>query len=171
MTTLEESKREPSYEELVAENALLRQRITELEARLKALEDRLAQDSQNSSNPPSSDSFGRRTKSQRTKSGKAPGGQKGHKGKTLKMVSDPDEVVLHLVEACSECGAGLSESVLVELDKRQVFDLPPLKLLVSEHQAETRRCLDCGSLNRADFPEEAGHKVQYGPRLKGLGSV
>lgn len=158
----------PSYDELVAENVVLRQRVAELEARLKALEDRLAQDSHNSSKPPSGDLFGRRTKSQRSKSERLPGGQKGHKGKTLKMVSDPDEVVLHQPEACSSCGAAVSESVLIASDKRQVFDLPPLKLRVTEHQAEMRRCLGCGSLNQGRFPQEVAHKLQYGARLKGL---
>jgi transposase len=168
MTTPEEPKRQLSYEELLAENGLLRQQVAELEERLKVLEDRLAQDSHNSGKPPSSDDFGRRTKSQRTKSGRASGGQKGHNGKTLKMVSDPDEVVLHRIEECSGCGAEVSELVLIDLDKRQVFDLPPLTLLVSEHQAEVRRCLACGSLNRSTFPAGVDHKLQYGPRLKGL---
>lgn len=99
---------QPSYEELLAENAALRERVVELEAalaesretnaalatRLKALEDRLTKDSRTSSKPPSSDVFGKKTKSLRGKSGKTSGGQKGHKGKTLKMVSDPDEVLL-----------------------------------------------------------------------------
>lgn len=168
MSIVEEPKRQPSYEELLAENVMLRQRIIELEARLKALEDRLAQGSHNSSKPPSSDNFGKRTKSQRMKSGKASGGQKGHKGETLKMVSEPDEVVLHRVEECCGCGAAASESVLITLDKRQVFELPPLKLQVTEHQAELRRCLACGSLNQGQLPEDVGCKVQYGARLKGL---
>ncbi len=180
---------QPSYDELVAENALLRQRVAELEAvvaelremnavlvaRVKELEDQLGKDSHNSSKPPSSDNFGKRTKSQRMKSEKPTGGQKGHKGETLKLpaaqgtlVSDPDEVVLHRVEECCGCGTAVSESVLVTLDKRQVFELPPLKLQVTEHQVELRRCLACGSLNRAVFPAGVGHKLQYGARLKGL---
>lgn len=168
MSTVEEPKRQSSYEELLAENVVLRQRIVELGARLKALEDRLAQGSHNSSKPPSSDDFGKQTKSQRMKSEKPTGGQKGHKGETLKMVSEPDEVVLHRVEECCGCGTAVSESVLITLDKRQVFELPPLKLQVTEHQVEVRRCLACGSLNRAVFPAGIGHKLQYGPQLKGL---
>ncbi len=182
MNPTEPAASRPSCEELLAENTTLRQRVVELEAalaelralnsilaaRVTELENRLAQDSQNSSKAPSSDLFGRRTRSQRTKSTKASGGQKGHKGETLKMVSEPDEVVVHRVEECCGCGAAVSESVLITLDKRQVFELPPLKLRVTEHQTELRRCLGCGRLNRGQFPEEVGYKVQYGARLKGL---
>jgi transposase len=53
------------------------------------------------------------------------------------------------------------------LQKRQVYDLPPMKLVVTEHQAEVKRCR-CGHLNRADFPAEVGSHVQYGPGLKSL---
>lgn len=58
--------------------------------------------------------------------------------------------------------------MLIGLDRRQVFDLPPLNVQVTEHQVEMKRCLTCGCLNQAAFPEEVGYKVQYGPRLKGL---
>ena len=179
---MEPDTRSLSYQELLAENVALRQRVVELEtalaevkeqntalvARLKALEDRLSKDSRTSSKPPSSDGFGKKTKSLRGKSGKTSGGQPGHKGESLKMVSDPDELVLHQVTHCCECGTGLADSWLIELAKRQVVDLPPLQLRVTEHQAEVRRCLGCGCVNRAEFPLEVAHKVQYGTRLKGL---
>lgn len=182
MRSMEPDTRQPSYQELLAENVALRQRVVELETalaeakeqnaalavRLKALEDRLSKDSKTSSKPPSSDGFKKKTKSLRGKSGKTSGGQPGHKGESLKMVSDPDERVLHQLTHCCGCGTGLADSWLIELDRRQVFDLPPLQLRVTEHQAEVRRCLECGRVNRAEFPAEVEHKVQYGTRLKGL---
>ena len=176
MNPAESPEHQPSYEELLAENLSLKQQVAELREwvaslveRIEELEDQLGKDSRNSSKPPSSDPF-KKTKSLRGKSGKASGGQQGHKGKTLKMVSEPDEVIVHRPTECLTCGGelGFSNSVLIDIDKRQIVELPPLSLQVSEHQAEVRRCLGCGSLNRAGFPIDSPCKVQYGPRLKGL---
>src|SRR2546423_1282819 len=71
--------------------------ITSQQERIKTLEGRLAKDSHNSSLPPSSDRFVRPPKSLRTKSGKKPGGQKGHRGHHLRQVQAPDEVLIHPV--------------------------------------------------------------------------
>jgi hypothetical protein len=68
-------------------------RIAELEEHLRVLEARLNQNSQNSSKPPSTDVFcgeKPKPKSTRKKSGKKPGGQEGHPGKTLEMFENPD---------------------------------------------------------------------------------
>jgi transposase len=175
MKTAEPKERQPSYEELLAENAALKQQLAELQtlvvalsARVRELQDQLAKNSSNSSKPPSSDSFAKKTTSLRPKSDKPSGGQKGHQGKTLEMVAEPDEMITHPLLQCQGCGACLAEEAVLNYDKRQVFDLPPLQLVVSEHQAEIKRCHECGCLNQAGFPEEVRAKTQYGPRLKGL---
>ena len=49
-----------------------------LNGRVKSLESQINKNSNNSSKPPSSDGFKKKTKSLRTKSGKRPGGQEGH---------------------------------------------------------------------------------------------
>ena len=67
--------------------------IAELEERVRVLEARLNQNSQNSSKPPSTDVFCNekpKPKGRHTSSGKKAGGQKGHPGKTLEMVENPD---------------------------------------------------------------------------------
>ncbi len=67
--------------------------VSELEERVRVLVARLNQNSQNSSKPPSTDVFcgeKPKPKSTRKKSGKKPGGQEGHPGKTLEMVENPD---------------------------------------------------------------------------------
>lgn len=144
--------------------------IEALTARVKQLEDRLGKDSHNSSKPPSSDGLAKKPKpkSLRGKSGRRSGGQPGHPGRTLEFVECPDQTVVHSAEQCQHCGAALEEAPVTDTERRQVFDLPPLKLDVTEHQVQTRSCLHCGHKSRGEFPEQVEHRVQYGPRVKGL---
>jgi transposase len=152
---------EPIGEQLVA-----------LVARVEELERQRSTDSHNSSKPPSSDppgshpspSPGTRTKSLRQPSGKKSGGQPGHPGATLKMVEHPDRITVHSPEACAACGASLREAKVVDVERRQVIDLPKVLLEVTEHQAESRLCV-CGEVSSGTFPENVAAPVQYGPRL------
>lgn len=175
MNPAETPKHLPSYEELLAENAFLKQEVAALralvatlEVRIKALEDQLGKDSHNSSKPPSSDRFGRKTKSLRKKSGRATGGQRGHRGHSLELVAEADAVIVHPVACCGSCRAELSGESVIGVVRRQVFDIPLLKLSVTEHQAEVKRCCECGTLNRAAFPAGVSQVTQYGAGLKGL---
>lgn len=142
-------------------------RIAELEERLKSLEDQINKNSRNSSKPPSADPF-RKIKGQRKPSGKSVGGQKGHKGHTLEMSENPDHVVVHPVTNCASCGRSLHDTEAANYERRQVFDLPPIKVEVFEHQAERKICPNCGCLNKATFPKEVAYPVQYGNRLKSV---
>src|SRR5438128_3295850 len=114
------------------------EQIAQLQQRLQALEERLAKDSHNSHLPPSSDRFVRQPKSLRTKSGKKPGGQEDHPGSTLLLVPTPDEVVRHEVSRGPHCQADLHEVPPSRIERRQVVDLPPPRLVVREHQAEEK---------------------------------
>ena len=103
---------------------------------VKALQDRLAKDSHNSHLPPSSDRFSRHPKSLRKKSGKQPGGQPGHQGKTLLLSPCPDEVQVHAVERCEHCQADLRQVAGSIVERRQVVDVPPAHLLVRGNYSE-----------------------------------
>lgn len=145
--------------------------VRALHERVRELEVRLGKDSHNSHRPPSSDGppFRRqRRKSLRHKSGKSPGGQPGHAGHTLLQVEQPNEVIPHVPACCMHCGHDLHEVVASSLQRRQVWDLPALEMHVREHQAQSKRCPDCGQTTRAAFPPQVRDAVQYGAGVLGL---
>src|SRR5437660_1399485 len=165
---IRESPSEPSKEDLIVLIAALRAENAALKARLAELERRLELNSSNSGKPPSSDGLKKpaRVSSLRERSGKKPGGQKGHKGKTLRQVADPNEVVNHYPPACSMCGVGLDPKTSAGHSARQVFDLPqPQPLVVTEHRAHDCQCPACGVKTRALFPDGVNAPVQYGARI------
>lgn len=123
--------------------------------------------SQTSSLPPSTDPC-KRTRSLREKSGCKPGGQVGHRGATKEMNDVPDYLVIHAPESCALCGASLLDSEVRQSERRQVHDLPPPKLEVVEHQAQTKVCQRCGTKNKAKFPAGVHAPVQYGQRVRAL---
>jgi transposase len=148
---------------LIAE---LRVQLASSQARVVELEARLGMDSSNSSKPPSSDSpFDKPApKSLRGKSGRKPGGQPGHAGCTLRQVDDPDKVITHEPGRCCSCGAGLSGRPVTSVTARQCFDIPPVRIVVTEHRMVEREC-SCGVRTRAGAPAGVVAPVQYGPRV------
>ena len=119
-------------------------RISELEERVKSLEITLNKNSSNSSKPPSTDTLAREKpnpKSSRIKSGKKVGGQPGHVGKTLTLVDNPDKTIVHEVKKCKNCGKNLDDKIAIDYDRRQVFDIPPLKFTSKNIKQKLRNVL------------------------------
>ena len=159
----------PSYEELLARNADLAVRLEQALARIAELEARLKQSSTNSSRPPSADGLAKPApRSLRGKSGRGPGRPAGQQGLTLEQVADPDVVVRHEPAVCGGCGSDLAGAAEVGVARRQVFDVPEPRLVVTEHQIVTRAC-GCGHHTRGSLPAEAAAPVCYGPRIAGIG--
>lgn len=145
---------------------LLKAQVARLESQVEKLAARLAKNSTNSSKPPSSDGLKKPApKSRREKGKRKSGGQLGHKGETLEMVASPDEVVVHPLSTCTHCHSDLSGVAAEQVIKRQVFDIPPIRLRVREHQAEVKQCPVCGEKGHAAFPHGVNAPVQYGPNV------
>jgi len=152
-----------ALEQARAELAEARERIAELEARLR-------QNPRNSSRPPSGEGLGKpapRPRSLRKRNGRKPGGQDGHKGTTLAQVARPDREVRHEPGCCGRCGAGLAGRPVTGVDRRQVFDLEPVRAEVTEHQLIERQC-GCGHRTKGAAPPGAEAPVQYGPRTAAI---
>ncbi len=144
--------------------------IKYLTERIHKLEGQLGKNSHNSSKPPSSDGLNRRkrTKSQRKRTGKKSGGQKGHPGKTLEMTANPDHVVELKNNKCSCCGKSIKGVHKKGHEPRQVFEIPAPLVEVTEYRAEIIDCPHCGAENRASFPEGVTQKAQYGDYLRSI---
>ena len=145
---------------------MLTKRVAELEAEVAELRRQLGSNSRNSSRPPSSDSAFVKPapKSLRGRSGLKPGGQPGHPGQTLTRVAVPDEIVEHEPAACQGCGTTLAAAPISGVEARQVFDIPPVEVVVTEHRIVSRRC-PCGIVTTAPVPVGVTAPVQYGPRI------
>ncbi len=146
---------------ILEENRALKDEVRELRLRL-------AKNSSNSNNPPSTDRFERKSKpkSSREKSGKKAGGQPGHQGKTLKRTDNPDEIQYYDVARCNVCNHDLSEVESTDYLARQEIDIPPMKPKVTEHRMVYKHCLKCKQKNVAQGPKELTNSVQYGQRIQ-----
>ena len=144
------------------------ERINQLELRVEALKNQINKNSHNSSKPPSSDGFGKRTNSLRQKSDRSTGGQLGHPGSTLDWCEAPHSVLVYPVKSCSGCGISLKDIPVNDLELRQVHDVPRIQIAVTEYQCEIKCCPGCGTLNRGEFPAQVHTRIQYGPNLQGL---
>src|SRR5260221_4159911 len=153
----------------VGEMTALREQVALLSEQVQALYARWVKASHSSSKPPSSDGLARKTQSLRRTSGKKPGGQLGHRGQTLRLVAESDGVVEHRPAVCVGCQAPLdAEAPVVLRERRQVQDLPPIRLQITEHQALHVRCPACQRVTAGAFPEAAPSRAQYGPHLRSL---
>lgn len=139
---------------------------TTLRAENADLHSKLNLNSRNSHKPPSSDGLSKKPGIPKGTPKKS-GGQQGHKGKTLKMVDQPDKVVLHHADSCPCCSKSFSASDVVLISqKRQVLDIPEPRIEVTEHQIGVVVC--CGRQHLGAFPSNVSQPVQYGSRIKAL---
>jgi transposase len=162
---------------LRADNSALAATVEELKRRLGELEHR-QKSSRSSSMPPSKDSpaaAAEATKSRAERRADQRGANKAEKrrrgkqpgapGANLEQRDDPDDVVPHEPQRCSDCGEDLAGAPEEGVEVRQVFDIPDPRLVVTEHRSIRRRC-SCGKLNCGTFPPEASAPAAYGPNVR-----
>lgn len=154
------------YTILKKENRQLRKENTSLKERLSSFEN--PKNSRNSSIPPSRDeNRPRRNQSLRKKSNRKPGGQLGHKGKTLEMAKEPDKVIDLEPDYCNNCGKSLEDSPVGEVKTRQIVDIPVPKAIFTEYRTYAKTC-NCGCKSWAGFPQGVNSPISYGPRTESL---
>jgi len=142
--------------------------ISDLQKEVYVLKEKLnkyenPKNSGNSSIPPSQDP-NRQTRGLRKKSGKKAGGQPGRKGCKLMKSEHPDKIIFHNITTCECCETKLPQKG--EIKSRQIFDIPSIKIEVTEHRTITKICGNCGKKNKSSFPKELVQEAQYGNNIK-----
>ena len=144
--------------------------ITQLNQTIQELREQLNKNSKNSSKPPSSDGFKKPApKSLRKPSGKKVGGQEGHQGTYLSVISDPDEIVKHMPSACEGCPHyKMCKGTACVAEKRHVIDAVVTVNVVEHQLLEIPICMLHGDTRKGSFPNDVKATVQYGENLQAL---
>jgi len=155
-----------SNTEILKQNQALINRIKDLEERLKKYENQ--KNSRNSSIPPSKDeNRPKKTNSLREGTDRKPGGQPGHKGVTLKMTETPDEIKEYIPSFCNCCGRDLKGIPYKLVEKRQIADIPEIKIKVIEHRIYERECI-CGHTATSECNEGIKNRIMFGKNIEAL---
>jgi transposase len=146
---------EASRAKLIRQNRRLRQDNALLKEKVRELTARLGADSSNSSKPPSSDKPWRARRVQKP-SGRPSGAQPGHVGRTREpfKAEDVNLEVPVLPTACGNCGRHLGEKDTTgEVRHHQVVEIPPVVAEVTDWALHESKCPGCGHMTTADLPE------------------
>jgi len=167
---IRESLKDASREELISIIELLLPLVDKVKRLEEEVEKLKNQNSKNSSLPPSHDKqeVKKKTSTLRRKSGLKKGGQKGHDGTTLKMSSEIDKIINYQARHCLHCETKLTEEQGILVERKQTWDIPPIKLQVTEHRRYEKWCGECGKWTRSPYglDLQTGPPVRYGDRLK-----
>jgi transposase len=148
--------------QLIQQNGALLAEVADLKAQIQ-------QNSHNSHKPPSSDGYGKKASvSQITNKGtkKSVGGQKGHPGSQLNVSAVVDVRYAGALPSQCACGASLVGVKVHQGERRQVFELPEIRLQVEEYVQQYCHCGACGARNQSAFPAHVRSTVQYGVRAQ-----
>lgn len=153
------------YENIKAENEQLKAKLQEQKDYIAKITNQLAKNSSNSSKPSSTDGYKKTIHSNRVKTGKAQGGQKGHKYHGAKLVENPTKIVKLPKKHKCECGG----KIVYNKDKikKQLIELMT-KYYVVEYQGQIGKCNKCGRIYKSTFPKGINNQVNYGNSVKGI---
>jgi len=168
--------------ELVASVERLTAQTVLLEERVRRLEEQGRQSSRTGSKPPSEDLP--MTRQQRRAEARATakellardgekrsaGGQSGHEGAGRALLAEDqvNEFVNHYPGSCRGCGHEFGDAEKVPSrrpGRRQVAELPPITVLVTEHLSHRLRCPCCNKKTVGAFPAAVAAS-RFGPRLQ-----
>ncbi|MDR0295828.1 MAG: IS66 family transposase [Prevotellaceae bacterium] len=153
-------------EKLKKENGELKDALDKANDRVAKLEAMLKKDSTNSSKPPSTDSEFTKAKadSNKEKSGKAVGGQPGHKGHYLLPSPEPDNIVdKKPPSVCSRCGGDVIFSDKYEARQNKDFEVI---VTIREERVYHGRCVNCKKKYKGEFSEGFNSHAGYGANVK-----
>jgi len=144
------------------------ERLKTLELEVAVLRERLGQNSQNSSKPPSSDPPSVSRPNNRQPSGRKRGGQPGHQGRARKLlpVEEGDTVIELRPTACQQCGQLLLGDD-PDPTRHQVSEIPPVKAEVTEYRQHRLSCPACGEVTAAEWLKEMP-RGNFGPRAQAI---
>ena len=146
---------------LKLKNKLRSFKFKNLESKNK--EARLNQNSKNSHKPPSSDIF--KKERDRKTSRRKSGGQAGHEGSNLKMVSIPTDTKEYPApENCEKCNQSLLE-IQGKSKVGQEYTLPKMEISIIEHRVESKKCI-CGRTNTSSKAPVIKNHAYYGNEFK-----
>ncbi len=157
-------KLEEENQQLNAENLRLKEENQKLREENQELRNRLGMNSKNSSKPPSTDVYNKPVRKKKP-SNKRVGGQKGHKGSTRDLSDHPDEIKILEARVCG-CGRSLEKEKVVGYERRQVWDIPPPKYIITEYRSEKKKCPHCHTVHTAPFPQGVNTRMKYGPNIR-----
>ena len=155
-------------EKIIIELAEIKKENIELKAEIKRLNEIINKDSSNSSKPPSTDNGFKDKAESKVKKKKTRGSQVGSKGTNLKKVANPDIVKVLVVPNCRNCNHNLEKVNSKLVSTKQLFDIPKIKIEVTEFQQHTKVCPCCNLINKPEYPKALKSYVQYGDNIKGL---
>ncbi len=170
--TITISRRE--YSNLKQENAELKQQLSDSLSMIRDLqiEIQLLKNGRKSdtSSTPSSQDYARSNKyNLREKSDRKSGGQIGHKGSSLKMVEQPDEIQKYTPRYCKQCGEEFGAGTVFEFyQRKQEVVIPPIKAKFIEHQSYRCTCSKCNTQTTTDLPSHLKANIQYGGNIQAL---
>lgn len=153
-----------------ADLAEARREMADLRLELQELKDRLNNNSSNSSIPPSANPPGAPPPVKKKPTGRRPGGQLGHAGHGRKLLAEGevDEVVKHRPVKCEHCGRAFGEGIQGTVTARhQVSELPPVAVVVTEHQSIECVCPGCRMTTAGEIPRDILCSA-FGPRLSAV---
>ena len=146
----------------------LRAEVEQLTKLVAKLQEKLGQNSRNSSKPPSSDSPGDKPKRNRGdgKKKRKRGARKGHKGHHRVRLPEPqvDEIVDHFPPQCENCWEPLPETPDPNASWHQTTEIPPIKPHTKEDRWHEVECPCCQHRTRAKRAKDFVASP-FGPRL------